>query len=384
MSALPNSLTADGPTASKRVRRSNSKETLADAWKGIVSCDYCNLHWHMDCVDPPLLTLPPLNKKWMCPNHAERVMVCSILFYFTRMHLKWIFQPLKRRVPKNQSTPIEITKPRQFNNGNIEVIHSELPSSTSVKPTVAVDEVLINGRRYRVPERVIVLDFWNKLNKWEEHISRSVPLLQEIQVLICFQGCWQCLRDVISSYFFEFVGWFRWYHSSSSLVHPGTWSISSSTGKRDTNANFPCLTLNSIRCYAICRVHEISTIVVKAFSPKRKLSATLCRPTLNHWNPLLSRTRLEDQGRCDPWFTLFIQHALWPYSSILYAWIQALLVGKSLLYVKLSLRNLHLVSQYLLYGEDGRLKLFRKRVLENSDPGVETITMTLQQLCHHE
>ena len=34
------------------------------------------------------------------------------------------------------------------------------------------DEVLINGRRYRVPERVIVLDFWNKLNKYDEHVIR--------------------------------------------------------------------------------------------------------------------------------------------------------------------------------------------------------------------
>ena len=26
-----------------------------------------------------------------------------------------------------------------------------------------VDEIFINGRRYRVPERVIILDFWSKL-----------------------------------------------------------------------------------------------------------------------------------------------------------------------------------------------------------------------------
>lgn len=28
-----------------------------------------------------------------------------------------------------------------------------------------LDEVLINGRRYRVPERVIILDFWSKISK---------------------------------------------------------------------------------------------------------------------------------------------------------------------------------------------------------------------------
>jgi hypothetical protein len=28
-----------------------------------------------------------------------------------------------------------------------------------------VDEVLINARRYRIPERVIILDFWGKINE---------------------------------------------------------------------------------------------------------------------------------------------------------------------------------------------------------------------------
>ena len=37
-----------------------------------------------------------------------------------------------------------------------------------------MDEVLINGRRYRVPEKVIVLDFWNKLNKSNEHLQGCV------------------------------------------------------------------------------------------------------------------------------------------------------------------------------------------------------------------
>ena len=28
-----------------------------------------------------------------------------------------------------------------------------------------VEEILINGRKYRVPERIIILDFWNALRK---------------------------------------------------------------------------------------------------------------------------------------------------------------------------------------------------------------------------
>lgn len=68
-------------------------------------------------------------------------------------------------MPKQGIPPIEITKPRQFNNGNIEIIHPEMTRPLETLDKVAADEVLINGRRYRVPERVVVLDFWNRLNK---------------------------------------------------------------------------------------------------------------------------------------------------------------------------------------------------------------------------
>lgn len=83
---------------------------------------------------------------------------------FAIVILQWILlKPLKRRIPKHNAPPIDITGPNQFNNGNIEVIQPEtMPNNTQAK--VAVDEVLINGRRYRVPERVIVLDFWNRIN----------------------------------------------------------------------------------------------------------------------------------------------------------------------------------------------------------------------------
>ncbi|XP_070571752.1 PHD finger protein 12-like [Ptychodera flava] len=38
----------------------------------LLQCDYCPLLFHMDCVEPPLTTLP--TGRWMCPNHPEHVM----------------------------------------------------------------------------------------------------------------------------------------------------------------------------------------------------------------------------------------------------------------------------------------------------------------------
>lgn len=35
----------------------------------LVHCDFCPLAFHMDCINPPLTTVP--SGMWMCPNHAE-------------------------------------------------------------------------------------------------------------------------------------------------------------------------------------------------------------------------------------------------------------------------------------------------------------------------
>lgn len=46
---------------------------------------------------------------------------------------------------------------------------------------MTVDEVLINGRRYRVPERIVVLDFWNKVSmkaNVEKCVSLSLSLFR--------------------------------------------------------------------------------------------------------------------------------------------------------------------------------------------------------------
>lgn len=37
----------------------------------IISCDFCEQHWHLDCLDPPMSGMPPPTRKWMCPVHAS-------------------------------------------------------------------------------------------------------------------------------------------------------------------------------------------------------------------------------------------------------------------------------------------------------------------------
>lgn len=39
----------------------------------LISCDFCELFYHLDCLDPPL-TSPP-SGRWMCPQHVEHFVV---------------------------------------------------------------------------------------------------------------------------------------------------------------------------------------------------------------------------------------------------------------------------------------------------------------------
>jgi hypothetical protein len=131
-SALPIGLAATAPAA-KRARRSPTRVN-AEIWKSIVSCDYCNLHWHLDCLDPPLPTMPPLNKKWMCPNHAEGVLVSRILTPFP---------PIQPHTPSFQSSASPSRRPlSRFRNP------SSLTTASS-KSSIPKPPQLVRSRRWQ-------------------------------------------------------------------------------------------------------------------------------------------------------------------------------------------------------------------------------------------
>lgn len=134
------------------------------AYRPIASCDYCALHWHLDCLTPPLAFMPPAGRRWMCPNHVEQVM------------------PRKRTV-RGPLEVKDVVKGGQWNNGNVEVVEddssdeegegesedggeedeAEDGSEESGQYDGAVGDVIINKRKYKVPEKIIQMDFVNKV-----------------------------------------------------------------------------------------------------------------------------------------------------------------------------------------------------------------------------
>ena len=53
---------------------------------------------------------------------------------------------------------VDIDKEGSFNNGNITVVPDE-----PVRPPMQFEDLIINRKKFRIPETIIKLDFWSKL-----------------------------------------------------------------------------------------------------------------------------------------------------------------------------------------------------------------------------
>ncbi|GAA5847510.1 hypothetical protein JCM3766R1_005335 [Sporobolomyces carnicolor] len=122
----------------------------------IISCDFCDQHWHLDCLNPPMTGMPPPTRKWMCPVHSEHVLP-------------------KKRVPRHGAATVVTVDERQVgvaNNGDVVVLARnsagggagaaghEQPQRAHVEE---YEEMTVNRIRYQVPEQNIILDFWAKV-----------------------------------------------------------------------------------------------------------------------------------------------------------------------------------------------------------------------------
>ncbi|UOH83013.1 hypothetical protein LQV05_005726 [Cryptococcus neoformans] len=102
--------------------------------------------------------MPSAGKKWMCPNHPDHVM------------------PRRRTLQDNIQT-VEVVGKGQFNNGNVEIVNDSGSSGTS---EMEFEDTIINRRKFRVPEKIIRLDFWEKLKKERNVIQTPAAVQEEI------------------------------------------------------------------------------------------------------------------------------------------------------------------------------------------------------------
>ena len=141
----------------------------------IISCDYCTLRWHLDCLDPPLANAPVrvtndgIKLNWMCPVHIEHELQAlnstDKLTAHPHMHSGRIH---KSRRPKNARI-VDTALRRGFaNNGMIE-IENELSDDEEEDA-----EKRRYGTVYRLSEQGIKLDFIDRVNVYVFFDNRSI------------------------------------------------------------------------------------------------------------------------------------------------------------------------------------------------------------------
>ncbi|KAF9086636.1 hypothetical protein BGX23_008686 [Mortierella sp. AD031] len=142
-----------------------SKSACGGRW--MINCEHCPLHWHLDCLSPPLASPPASTRKWMCPNHADHV------------------QPRHRK--RRGASPIEVLDHLAPNDGDIEVVEEGLSSLSPItttkkrktgqaQPQGKCKELNPDGPEYRVSEANIRLSFTAKCRRLKSILPLTSPL----------------------------------------------------------------------------------------------------------------------------------------------------------------------------------------------------------------
>ncbi|KAL8731445.1 MAG: hypothetical protein Q9166_003420 [cf. Caloplaca sp. 2 TL-2023] len=115
--------------------------------RDMISCDFCNLYWHLDCVDPPLASAPKrFNKgKWKCPNHVDSEIAVP------RSASGKIYKIRRPKAPRIISSALT----RGIKNNGIIEIEDEISEDEDQPP----------GTIYRIPAKAIKLDFIAKVKQ---------------------------------------------------------------------------------------------------------------------------------------------------------------------------------------------------------------------------
>lgn len=184
--ALQAACTAEGDGSTLEAQQVRESQQ----WRRIVSCDFCPLHWHLDCLTPPLSTMPSNLRKWKCPCHVEELLAHTRVPKSSTQ-----LQVVDLPIPTLQNTgygPKQFYRPRVINSGEIDIIPDPLDNYSSSSSAASAsgahagtsfgsnilpgwqnvniptaDAQIPGGGirrvRFRVPEKIVRTDWWLKV-----------------------------------------------------------------------------------------------------------------------------------------------------------------------------------------------------------------------------
>ena len=123
----------------------------------MIKCDFCPLHWHLDCLDPPLTAFPSAAKKWQCPNHSTPLLDEE----GRERRSRRVRNPIYKDVPSDTCIPTKYGH-------DIEVLFDE-------QETPGLAKVV-----YRVPENSIKLSFAHKVASFHSSLDSFAQTLLDL------------------------------------------------------------------------------------------------------------------------------------------------------------------------------------------------------------
>lgn len=143
-------------------------------WRAIIGCDFCRLHWHLDCVDPPMSSMPSMTRRWRCPAHTDSLEPKKRIPRGTQ------YSTIDVPVPE-PGTSLQKRKPAPVDvvlDPNDDHFNPDGSGKSTAPPWKDVTMTSNTGAqvRYRIPEKTIQLEFWNKAM-----LEKPRPLVQQQQ-----------------------------------------------------------------------------------------------------------------------------------------------------------------------------------------------------------
>ncbi|CAN6669104.1 hypothetical protein TRVA0_041S00672 [Trichomonascus vanleenenianus] len=149
----------------------------------VLTCDYCPLAFHVDCVTPPVLQA---GTKWRCPNHSDQ----GVKLARRPRKVKYEDPTLQRRFKNNGH--IEVINDEDEDEGQFQKIPSLFDDvkntatgfSSKVKNPVLKQRLMfgMDDVVYRLPEESIKLDFIESVR--DECYEDPYPLMDTTKVLM--------------------------------------------------------------------------------------------------------------------------------------------------------------------------------------------------------
>jgi len=100
----------------------------------LVTCDYCPLSFHLDCLDPPMSEIP--RDVWMCPNHVESYLdTCLSTTRVTERVQLWD-RFARRPINDSAAVKLEFMKRCQREKRNDKICRRKVPVNQRTKVSV--------------------------------------------------------------------------------------------------------------------------------------------------------------------------------------------------------------------------------------------------------